>query len=44
MPKGAPYPRTQGGMVCDELKTPGRLEAYARETVATAALAMLSEL
>jgi crotonobetainyl-CoA:carnitine CoA-transferase CaiB-like acyl-CoA transferase len=35
-PAGAAYPRTQGGMVCDELKAPGRLEAYARATVAAA--------
>ena len=25
---GEPFPRTQGGSVCDEIASPGRLQAY----------------
>jgi hypothetical protein len=27
-PGGAPFPRTQQGSVCDEIASPGRLQAY----------------
>jgi hypothetical protein len=35
-PAGASFPRKLPGMVCDELKSPGRLAEYVAETVAAA--------
>jgi hypothetical protein len=36
-PGGAPFPRTQQGSVCDEIASPGRLQAYAEGLVGSAA-------
>jgi hypothetical protein len=36
-PGGAPFPRTQQGSVCDEISSPGRLEAYVKGTVGSGA-------
>ena len=32
-PGGLPFPRTQHGSVCDEIASPGRLQAYAEGLV-----------
>ena len=38
-PAGAPFPRTQQGSVCDEISSPGRLEAYVKGVLGEAAAA-----